>query len=67
MAADRLVTIEESLAKLMLVTPGCRPDDRALATAVLNRGQDDQDEQEEQRPAPAPAPAAKRRWWQRRG
>ncbi|MCW3845148.1 hypothetical protein ONA70_34280 [Micromonospora yasonensis] len=61
-AADRLVTIEESLAKLMLVTPGCRADDRALATAVLARAaQDDEDEE------PQPAPAEKRRWWRRRG
>lgn len=36
-AADRLVTIEESLAQLMIITPGCRADDRAVAVAVLAR------------------------------
>ncbi|MFG3603602.1 hypothetical protein [Micromonospora chersina] len=62
-AANRVVTIEESLANLMLVTPGCRADDRALATAVLARAEQDDDEDEE----PAPAPVPKRRWWQRGG
>lgn len=58
-AADRLVTIEESLANLMLVTPGCRADDRAVATKVLDQAaQDDAEE---------PAPPAPRRWWRRRG
>lgn len=66
-AADRLVTIEESLAKLMLVTPGCRADDRALATAVLARAEDEDEQDEQSAPAAAPAPAPKRRWWQRRG
>ncbi|MGC5017150.1 hypothetical protein [Micromonospora sp. DT47] len=58
-AANRLVTIEESLAQLMIVTPGCRQDDRALATAVLARAAQDDEEDDE------PAPVAKRRWWQR--
>ncbi|WP_406068522.1 hypothetical protein [Micromonospora sp. NBC_01638] len=58
-AADRLVTIEESLAQLMLVTPGCRADDRAVATAVLARATQDDDEK--------PASPKKRRGWQRRG
>jgi hypothetical protein len=62
-AANRLVTIEESLARLMLVTPGCRADDRALATAVLASGSEDEPEDEQ----PAPVPAQPRRWWQRRG
>jgi hypothetical protein len=57
-AAPRLVTIEESLAHLMIVTPGCRPDDRALANAVLARAAQDDDDDE-------PAPPKKRRWWQR--
>ncbi|MBG0560321.1 hypothetical protein [Actinoplanes aureus] len=65
-SAPRLVTIEESLAHLMLITPGCTADDRALATAVLARaaeaGEEDEDEQ-----APPPSKAEKRRWWQRRG
>lgn len=55
-AAPRLVTIEPSLAHLMLVTPGCRADDRALATAVLTRAARGN----------ADEPASKRRWWQRR-
>ncbi|MFE9693451.1 hypothetical protein [Micromonospora sp. NPDC005806] len=49
------------MAQLMIVTPGCHADDRALAAAVLARAAQD-DEQEE----PAPVPAQKRRWWQRR-
>jgi hypothetical protein len=53
-AAPRLVTIEESLAQLMMVTPGCRADDRAVATAVLARDGDEE-----------PAPRT-RRWWRRR-
>jgi hypothetical protein len=57
-AADRLVTIEESLAQLMMVTPGCRAEDRALAAAVLSRP-DEHDG--------APEPPAKRRWWRRGG
>ncbi|MBV1856132.1 hypothetical protein [Catellatospora tritici] len=59
MAANRLVTIEESLAHLMLATPGCRADDRAAAMAVLTRPDGD-DEGE-------PAQPEKRRWWRRRG
>jgi hypothetical protein len=31
----RVVTIDESLAHLMLVTPGCQKGDRALARRVL--------------------------------
>jgi hypothetical protein len=57
-AADRLVTIEESLAELMLVTPGCRTDDRAVARAALARAAHDASD--------GPAPP-KRRWWRRRG
>jgi hypothetical protein len=34
-AAHRLVTIEPSLAELMLVTPGCTATDRAVAKAAL--------------------------------
>jgi hypothetical protein len=56
-AANRLVTIEESVAHLMTVTPGCRADDRAAATAALARAAQDDGE---------PAPPNKRRWWQRR-
>lgn len=33
-AAGRTVTIMDSLARLMLVTPGCTPDDRAAARAA---------------------------------
>jgi len=53
-AAKRLVTIEASLARLMLVTPGCGADDRAVATAALARAVPDNGE---------PAPRKKRRWW----
>jgi hypothetical protein len=56
-AANRLVTIEESLAKLMLVTPGCLPEDRAVATTALTRADSQADEQ--------PAAPKKRRFWQR--
>jgi hypothetical protein len=56
-AANRPVTIEESLAQLMIVTPGCSADDRAVATAALARAAQDDDEE--------PAPPKKRRWWQR--
>jgi hypothetical protein len=56
-AANRLVTIEESLAQLMIVTPGCTADDRAVATEVLARAAQDDDEE--------PAPLKKRRWWRR--
>jgi len=34
---NRMVTIEESLAHLMLITPSCQPDDRKLARRVLAR------------------------------
>ena len=40
-AANRMVTIAESLAQLMLITPGCRAEDRAVATAALARATDD--------------------------
>ena len=53
MRSPRLVTIEESLANLMLVTPGCTAEDRKLATIALTRG-----EEPETRPEPR-----KRRWW----
>ncbi len=56
-ASPRLVTIEESLAQLLLVTPGCTEDDRVLAAVVLARADQAGDE---------PEPPAKRRWWQRR-
>ncbi|RKF24691.1 hypothetical protein [Micromonospora globbae] len=58
-AADRLVTIEELLAQLLLVTPGCRADDRAVAAAALARPRQDDEEE--------PALPRKRRLWQRRG
>ncbi len=61
-AANRLVTIEESLAKLMLVTPGCTTDDRSQASAVLARSA-----REDSNDRVGPAPTAKRRWWPRRG
>jgi hypothetical protein len=57
--AARLVTIEASLGRLMLITPGCTPQDRALAQAAIARASDSDDE-----PAPAAAPP-KRRWWRR--
>ena len=56
-AAHRLVTIEQSLAQLMMITPGCRTDDLAVATTVLTRVAQDRDQ---------PAPSEKRRWWHRR-
>ena len=56
-AANRPVTIEESLATLMLVTPGCRPDDRAVAMAAIARTNADDGER--------PAAPKKRRFWQR--
>ncbi|MEU4421334.1 hypothetical protein AB0F81_11970 [Actinoplanes sp. NPDC024001] len=62
-AAPRQVTIEESLAHLMLITPGRTADDRALATAILARAAREDDDTA---PAP-PAPEPNRRWWQRRG
>jgi len=48
-AANRLVTIEKSLAELMLITPGCRPPDRKVAQTALARDESPR----------------KRRWWQR--
>lgn len=51
--SPRLVTIEESLANLMLVTPGCTAEDRRLAAIALTR-----DDEPEPRPEPP-----KRRWW----
>ena len=56
-AADRLVTIEESLARLMLITPGCTAADRALASVAIARAAPDDDT--------APAPPRRRRWWHR--
>jgi hypothetical protein len=58
MAARRLVTIEESLARLMLVTPGCRPEDRETAANALANAVEVPDE--------APAPPRKRRWFRHR-
>lgn len=58
-AARRLVTIEESLARLMMVTPGCTLDDRAVATAALARGERDDDNDGDV------GPPKKRRWWRR--
>lgn len=51
-AARRLVTIEASLAELMLITPGCRPRDRTVAKAALNQA--------------SSSKPANRRWWRRR-
>lgn len=60
-ACRRLVTIEASLARLMLITPGCTPADHALAAGAIARAEAD-----EQDDACGPAPAAgKRRWWRR--
>jgi hypothetical protein len=59
-SAPRLVTIEESLARLMLITPGCTADDRAAAGAVLASSSDAGDDD----PEPSP-PKAKKRWWRR--
>jgi hypothetical protein len=56
MAAPRVVTIEQSLAQLMLITPGCTAGDRTLAAAVLNRSTE---------ATPAQAGPPRRRWWQR--
>ncbi|WP_245601668.1 hypothetical protein [Hamadaea tsunoensis] len=53
-AAPRLVTIETSLAQLMLITPGCRADDRRVAHAALARAGRSGDE------------SRRRRWWRRR-
>jgi hypothetical protein len=57
LSARRLVSIEKSLAQLMLVTPRCRADDRAVATAALSRAAHDGDD---------PGGRGKRRWWRRR-
>jgi hypothetical protein len=57
-AAPRLVTIRESLARLMLVTPGCTAGDRALATTASARDEPDD--------AGDPGPPKKRRWWHHR-
>jgi hypothetical protein len=57
-AARRLVTIGESLARLMLITPGCRPEDRALAQATLAAAREDETDE--------PVPQPRRRWWQGR-
>jgi hypothetical protein len=66
-AANRLVTIEESLAQLMIVTPGCRADDRALATATLARAEQDDAGPDDAGPDDGgPARPDKRRWWRRR-
>ncbi len=56
-AADRLVTIEESLARLMLITPGCTAADRALASVAIARAAPDD-------AGPLPA-SRRRRWWHR--
>jgi len=58
--SHRLVTIEVSLARLMLITPGCTADDHALASAAIACATTDDDPDR-----PAPAPPAKRRWWRR--
>ncbi|HET9655902.1 MAG TPA: hypothetical protein VFP72_11145 [Kineosporiaceae bacterium] len=52
-SADRLVTIEESLARLTLVTPGCDADDKDAARKTLAPTADE-------------TPTDKRRWWRRR-
>jgi hypothetical protein len=61
-AAPRLVTIEESLARLMLITPGCDAGDRAVALAALDRAAVADLEDDE----PPPPPPARRRWWKHR-
>jgi hypothetical protein len=45
------------LAQLMMVTPGCNLDDRAVATAALARAERDDDGDA--------VPPRKRRWWRR--
>jgi hypothetical protein len=60
-----LVTIEESLAQLMLVTPGCRADDREVAVEALARAVEGVEGEDDPEPPP-PAPK-KRRWWRDRG
>ncbi|WP_433306749.1 hypothetical protein ACQP2F_21640 [Actinoplanes sp. CA-030573] len=74
MSAPRLVTIEESLARLMLVTPGCTADDHAAASSVLARAAraaepepDADDEGAGDGEGGAGQPARKRRWWRHRG
>jgi hypothetical protein len=76
-AARRLVTIEESLAQLMLITPGCGADDRAVAGAALARAAAQETEQsvsprsERSEPRRAnngdSAAPRKWRWWKGRG
>jgi len=61
MTAPRLVTIEESLARLMLITPGGTADDRTAAGAVLARASADTSGDDAE---PEP-PKRKRRWWRR--
>ncbi|MEV6342611.1 hypothetical protein [Actinoplanes sp. NPDC051851] len=58
-AAPRVVTIEESLARLMLITPGCTGEDRSRALAALARIE------RENEPEPEPKKTRKRRFWQR--
>jgi hypothetical protein len=55
-SSHRLVTIEVSLARLMLITPGCTPADRALASAAIARSDPETGDV---------APAPRRRWWHR--
>jgi hypothetical protein len=76
MTAPRLVTIEESLARLMMITPGCTADDRAAAGSVLARCGDASVAGSAAasaaasvaasvgREEPGP-PKKKRRWWRR--
>jgi hypothetical protein len=61
--SHRLVTIEVSLARLMLITPGCTAEDRALASAAIARAT--AEEKPEPPEEPASVPPAKRRWWRR--
>lgn len=63
MAAPRLVTIEESLARLMLITPGCTEGDRVAAGSVLARLDSEEEDEGEGEPEP---PKRKRRWWRHR-
>jgi hypothetical protein len=53
-AADRWVSIRASLAELMLVTPGCRAEDRAAARAAAPKDH------------PQSAGRPRLRWWRRR-
>jgi len=63
MAAPRLVTIEESLARLMLISPGCTEGDRVAAGSVLARLDSEEEDEGEGEPEP---PKRKRRWWRHR-